>query len=82
MDKYMYIEQLVFGCTICQLQRPALPLVPIYLWSWPTTPRSRLHQDLACPFLGHMFLSRATCKVVGYSSHCVRSCVCPGPLNS
>ena len=50
------IEQFVYACSVCQSQRPAPPPVPIRPWSWPTTPWSRLHLDLAGPFLGHMFL--------------------------
>ena len=50
------IEQFFKGCSSCQQQRPSPPPVPIRPWSWPTTPWSRLHLDLAGPYLGHMFL--------------------------
>ena len=50
------IEAYVKKCITCQSQRPAPPAAPIRPWSWPSTPWSRLHLDLAGPFLGHMFL--------------------------
>ena len=50
------IEAYVKECITCQSQRPAPPAAPIRPWSWPSTPWSRLHLDLAGPFLGHMFL--------------------------
>ena len=48
-------ETYVKECITCQSQRPAPPAAPIHPWSWPSTPWSRLHLDLAGPFLGHIF---------------------------
>ena len=49
------VEEKVKSCSICQSNRPAPPAAPLHPWSWPTTPWTRLHLDLAGPFLGHMF---------------------------
>ncbi len=50
------IEGLVKTCSECQVHCPAPPTSPIRLWLWPSRPWSRLHQDFAGPFMGHMFL--------------------------
>ena len=49
------VEEKVKSCSIRQSNRPAPPAAPFHPWSWPTTPWTRLHLDLAGPFLGHMF---------------------------
>ena len=49
------VEEKVKSCSICQSNHPAPPAAPLHPWRWPTTPWTRLHQDLAGPFLGHIF---------------------------
>jgi len=50
------IEQMVKACTECQIRHSAPPVAPLHPWKWPTHPWSRLHLDLAGPFLNNMFL--------------------------
>ena len=50
------IEALVKGCTPCQEEKPAPPVVPLHPWSWPSKPWTRIHVDFAGPFQGKMFL--------------------------
>ncbi|UYV76234.1 K02A2.6-like [Cordylochernes scorpioides] len=49
------IEDLARQCTICQ-ESADMPPSMITEWTWPEKPWHRLHLDLACPFMGRMFL--------------------------
>ena len=50
------IESCVQSCYQCQLNRPALPIVPLQPWQWPSIPWSRIHIDYAGPIQGKMLL--------------------------
>ena len=50
------IERTVASCSLCQSHRAAVPTVPLQPWTWPTQPWTRIHMDLAGPFLNQMFL--------------------------
>ena len=50
------IEALVQKCSICQESQSSPPSAPLHPWQWPGQPWSRLHLDLAGPYMGHMFL--------------------------
>ena len=50
------IERTVASCSLCQSHRAAVPTVPLQPWTWPTQPWTRIHMDLAGPFLSQMFL--------------------------
>ena len=50
------IERTVASCSLCQSHRAAVPTVPLQPWTWPTKPWTRIHMDLAGPFLNQMFL--------------------------
>ena len=50
------IEMTVASCSLCQSHRAAVPTVPLQPWTWPTQPWTRIHMDLAGPFLNQMFL--------------------------
>ena len=45
------IERTVASCSLCQSHRAAVPTVPLQPWTWPTQPWTRIHMDLAGPFL-------------------------------
>ena len=49
------IEKTVKACFTCQQNRHAPASAPLYSWSWPEKPWSRLHLDFAGPFMGNMF---------------------------
>ena len=50
------MEEMVKGCSECQLTRAATPVSPLHPLPWPSKPWSRIHMDYAGPFLNHMFL--------------------------
>ena len=50
------IEEVVRNCSSCQVTGPSPPVAQLHLWEWPSQPWSRLHIDLAGPFMGHMYL--------------------------
>ena len=50
------IEMKVRCCLECQSVQSSPPLSPLQPLSWPSRPWSRVHVDLAGPFMGHMFL--------------------------
>ena len=50
------IEKIVKSCFECQQNRNAPASAPLYSWSWPDKPWSRIHLDYAGPFMGNMFL--------------------------
>ena len=50
------IENCVKSFSVCQELRASPCSVPLHLWQWPSEPWSRLHLDLAGPYMGtHMF---------------------------
>ena len=54
MDKD--IENLVSQCPECQGAQASPPVSPLLPIRWPARPWSRVHVDLAGPFMGHTFL--------------------------
>ena len=53
------VEEAVKKCYLCQsngVSPPPAPQPPLHPWQWPSQPWTRLHLDMAGPFLGHMFL--------------------------
>ena len=50
------IVKMAKSCSVCQVHQHSPASAPLYTWEWPETPCSRLHLDLAGPFLGHMYL--------------------------
>ena len=50
------IEELVKSCNECQQMQLTPVKAPLQLWTWPSTPWSRLHLDYAGPFENRMFL--------------------------
>ena len=50
------IERTVASCSLCQSHRAAVPTVPLQPWTWPIQPWTRVHMDLAGPFLNQMLL--------------------------
>ena len=50
------IEDIVKGCSPCQLNRNRPSVAPLHPWEWPSRPWARLHIDYAGPFLNKMFL--------------------------
>lgn len=50
------IEHQVAACAACQQGRPSEPEVPLFSWSIPAEPWSRIHIDFAGPFEGYMWL--------------------------
>ena len=50
------IEHYVAACSACQQGRSAEPEVPLFSWSVPSEPWSRVHLDFAGPFEGFMWL--------------------------
>ncbi|CAI5657334.1 unnamed protein product [Oreochromis niloticus] len=50
------LEDKVKACSQCQSNQKMPPPAPLHPWEWPGRPWSRLHLDVADPFLGHMFL--------------------------
>jgi transposase InsO family protein len=50
------IEHHVAACSACQKGRAAEPEVPLFSWSVPSEPWSRIHLDFAGPFEGFMWL--------------------------
>jgi hypothetical protein len=50
------IEQIGKSCIKCGENRPNTPSAPLHPWQFPETPWSRLHMDLAGPFLNRMYL--------------------------
>ena len=50
------IGHLVASCSDCQAGRPKEPEVPLFSWSVPSEPWSRVHIDFAGPFEGFMWL--------------------------
>ena len=49
------VEDTVKKCHLCQSNRASPPPAPLHPWEWPTQPWTRLHLDMAGPFMGHMF---------------------------
>ena len=54
MDKD--IESHVRHCSVCQVNQSSPPVAPVLPIRWPSRPWSRIHVDLAGPFLNHTFL--------------------------
>ena len=54
MDKD--IERHVRHCATCQVNQSSPPVAPVIPIRWPSRPWSRIHVDLAGPFLNHTFL--------------------------
>ena len=54
MDKE--IESHVRHCSACQVNQSSPPVAPVIPIRWPSRPWSRIHVDLAGPFLNHTFL--------------------------
>ena len=50
------IEEVVRNCSSNQLAGPSPPVAQLHPWEWPSQPWSRLHIDIAEPFIGHMYL--------------------------
>ncbi len=50
------IEEQVRHCLECQMVQSIPPQAPLLPLRWPTRPWSRVHVDLAGPFMGHTFL--------------------------
>ena len=50
------IEYHVAACSACQKGRAAEPEVPLFSWSVPSEPWSRVHLDFTGPFEGFMWL--------------------------
>ena len=50
------IDALVKKCHSCQQNQKSPPSAPLFPWSWPTRPWSRVHIDYAGPVFNHMFL--------------------------
>ena len=50
------IEMAVKQCRICQQVQPLPPSAPLWPWSWPIQPWSRLHVDFAGPVEGKILL--------------------------
>ena len=62
------IKEKAKGCTECQLQRPAPPVVPLSPWKWSSHPWARIHSwTIHGP---HVFTSnRHTLKMDGNNSN-------------
>ncbi|XP_070604721.1 uncharacterized protein, partial [Erythrolamprus reginae] len=50
------VEQCVANCAVCQESRPLPPRAEPLTWEPPSSPWTRLHIDLAGPFMGQTFL--------------------------
>ena len=50
------IEDQVKQCSVCQETQSSPPKSPLLPIRWPSRPWSRVHVDLAGPFMGHTFL--------------------------
>ena len=50
------IERCVKSCDPCQQKQKSPPVIPLYPWSWPSKPWTRVHIDYVGQFMGKMFL--------------------------
>lgn len=50
------LEKAVKSCSWCQLHQKAPKEALLHPWEWPGQPWSRLHNDYAGPYKGHMYL--------------------------
>ena len=67
------LEEKVKSCQLCQAHQKMPALATIHPWEWPKHPWTRIHIDLAGPFMGKMFLLIVDAHSKQLDIHCLNS---------